>query len=339
MVSINLEQGGLPVEEVKRLQDEVKEMNKKLYLPQIYDFVVEQGQKKASTTFSIVKVRPYTQPLVETVFDYDLAKQKQVPSQPKFRSAIKIFQDSADNFVLQSGVDGFVFEYDAERDFDFQVLALVEAAVTLVEKPVIFKLSDLRDQKGGFRGGLRLLSSKSVLSKEVEALLFVKNKKQLLNISFAFPFVRSVNEFIELKKELAVRGLSRKGSFKLWLELSVPENILNLEEYVKAGFDGVAVNLDELAKWVGGFDPEVDETYVYQKSVGALVKLLEQAFKVLHQEKIPILASGKLAQNDEMLTFLVEKGVYAVSASQEIVPYIGEHLRFIEKRLVRKRMS
>jgi hypothetical protein len=59
---------------------------------------------------------------------------------------------------------------------------------------------------------------------------------------------------MQLKRELAVKKLVRKNSLQLWMEVAVPENIVNIEDYLLAGIDGVVLNIDELAAHLNGYD-------------------------------------------------------------------------------------
>jgi phosphoenolpyruvate synthase/pyruvate phosphate dikinase len=134
-----------------------------------------------------------------------------------------------------------------------------------------------------------------------------------------------------------VLGITRQGNLKLWVELSVPENFLNLEEYLEKGFDGVLINLDELTTRIGGFNPKSEEGIFYRKQVKAVLKLLEPALKLLHKEKILTVVTGELAIHDDVLDFLVEKGAYGISVDSTNFLSIHERLRLIEKRVIKLR--
>lgn len=217
-------------------------------------------------------------------------------------------------------------------------MQIVEAATSLGENPLIFKLPDLIDSFGGVRGTLRLIHDQKLLKQEVEAFLFARNKKRLLNTQIAIPFIRSVNEFVQIKRDLASLGVSRKGSLKLWLELALPENLLNLEEYLLIGVDGVILNLDELAAWIGGFDPSVADSVFYKRQIKALIKLLENCLKVLHKSKVATLASGSLTLHDEVISFLIDKGIWAIEVDFSEVSSIHDYIDFHQRRNFRAKL-
>lgn len=226
-----------------------------------------------------------------------------------------------------------------EERFEQKVFKLVEAAESYPNLSVVYKLSDLVEKRNGVRGSLRLLHQQSLLKEDVEVVKFARNKKNLLNVVLAVPFTRSLHEFLKIKRDLASLGIARKGSLKLWFEVCVPENIINIEDYLTAGLDGVIINLDELASLLGGFDPGEPESVFYKAEVSALVKFISDALKILQKAKIPTLVCGSLSLHDEILEMLFERGVTGIIADFVAASSLNEHLSFVEKRLIRRRLS
>ena len=221
------------------------------------------------------------------------------------------------------------------KDHDQKLLQLVEFASS--SQQVIFKLFD--DPSAPVRGSLNLIHKTDLLKQEVEIFQFARNKKHLANVSLAVPLTRSVEEFKKIKQSLLSLGVSRNSSLKLYLELSVAENFLNLEDYLEVGFDGALLNLDQLAYLVSGFDPEGQEAVFYNQQVKALEKLLQPALKLMHQEGVSSLAYGSLALHDDLLTFLMDHGVWAIACDYINSYSIHERLRLIERRIIRSRSS
>lgn len=321
--------GEITPEILQKIDQLVLEGNKKLLIPQNYLFLEIKNQIK------LVKISPYTQniPLSK---EEDLivpkAEQKKL-----IKSAIKLFLNLSSGFVVSQNLDGVLIEGENILGFDERVFKLAESALTFYNKPVIFKLPDIESDKE-IRGTLRLLNQKSLLKEAVEAFFFVRIKKNLFNLELAIPFLRSSNELMEIKKELLSMGLSRKGSLKFWMEFKIPENFINLEKYLEVGFDGAILDLDFLQKSLGGY--EIEEGEFYKKQVQTLIKFLEPAFKTFHQNKIPVLVKGGLNLYPDVLEFLVEKGVWGVVVNTALeADSAPEHLSWVEKRMVMKRLS
>lgn len=306
--------------------------DKRLFLPQVYDWVLEKE-------ILIVKVTPFTH------YSDDLAVGEIIPKgfapqqtgSQKIRSTVKILLQADDSFRTEQDLDGVLISSAAGSDFDQKLLQLVEFATAVSPNPAIFKLFDSRDKNLQVRGALNLLHNGQDLKKDAEAILFARNSKGLANVYPAVSFVRSSSEFGKLKQALAGLKISRSANLKLYLELAVPENFLNIGEYLEVGFDGAIVNLDELSYWVGGFDPNGEEANFYKKQVKAIIGLTGPVFNTLRKEKVPIIAAGELALHDDVLGYLIEEGLWGLGVNFANFNSIHERIRLIEARIVRLR--
>lgn len=302
--------------------------NKKLFLPQNYYFVTRKREVE------LVKVTPFTQTL-------PLSKEKDIvipkrEEQKIIKSAVKLFLNLSSGFATATHFDGILVEGEKVEGFENTVFKLAEAGLSFYHRPVIYKLPNVSDND--ISGVLRLINQTKLLDEATSAFQFVRNKKGILNVELAIPTVRSPGELMQIKRELAVRGISRKSVLKVWLEMAVPENVINLEDYLAGGLDGVILNLDQLQKHLGGYD--VSEGEFYKKQVQALIKFIEPGFKTLHQQKIPILAKGELTIHPNVLDFLIKKGVWGIVSNNLIeAESLPEHLNWAERRMILKHLS
>lgn len=304
--------------DLKKLDEMVRESNRKLFIPHEYEWMIDKGVK-------LTRVLPYTPSMDSQILsNYHQAKEKFASD--VVRSAVKVFLDMSVGLVVErevdpatGGIDGVyiasekIFDLNKPRDsFEDLVFKLVESATTFPNSPVLFKLADKSEGMGKVRGTLRLLHQQSLFQPMVDALDFVRYKKGLTNVHIVIPFIRGVSELMQIKRELAVKKFMRKSSFQFWMEVSVPENIINFEEYLVAGLDGVVLNLDELIAHLNGFDHLEQELTFYKNEVEGLLKFLEDSLKLLHKSKVPFIAVGNLTLNPKVLEFLVERGVYGI---------------------------
>lgn len=319
----------LPAPLLQKIEQLVSEANKKLFLPQVYKLVILEGR------VYIAGLSPFTQVRTE-------AGQEELvltPSKQRVlhKSAVKVFLDLSLGLTLGENLDGIFLEGERIEGFDQLVFRLVEGALSMPHKPVIYKLPDIVDREK-IRGALRLINQQSLLKQSASTFIFARNKKTLLNLELAIPFTRSKEELLQLKRELAALGINRKGSLKFWQEMAVPENFINLEEYLEVGIDGVILNLDELQKFLGGY--EVAEGEFYKKQIQTLIKFLTPAFKLLHKNRVPVLAKGELLNVSEMLDFLMESGAWGVVVNTPLeADSLPQHLGWLEKRIVEKRLT
>ena len=332
---MSIKMGKLHPNDLKKLDELVRKANKKLFIPHQYEWIVDRGLK-------LTKVLPYTPLSViankekeSVLLRSDLVKTK---------SAVKVFLDLSKSIVVEENVDGVyiasenIFDLNKPRDsFEDLVFRLVESAATFPDSPILFKLADKSEGMGKVRGTLRLLHQQSLFQPMVDVLDFARHKKGLTNIHIVVPFVRGVSEFLKIKRELAVKKLTRKNSLQFWMEVAVPENIINLEDYLVAGLDGIVLNLDELISFLNGFDTSEGELIAYKNEVSGLLSFLEDGLKLLHKSKIPFIAYGSLSLYPQVLEYLVEKGVYGIVVERYEAPSAKDLLHHTEKRLILRR--
>lgn len=307
--------------------------NKKLFLPQVYSFIV--NDEKAY----LVGLAPYTQTLTTSkINDVVIPRKEQKIYQ---KSAIKLFLNLSAGFAYEQNIDGILIEGEDVAGFgtdcwlDNAIFKLSEAGLVNPANPVIFRLPDIKDHDIG--GSLRLLNQAKTLKSSVDIFLFVRNKKNLLNIELGLPYAKSPDEYIKIKQELASRGINRYGSLKFWLEMKTPENLINLEDYLAIGVDGIILDLDALQIALGGYN--IEEGEFYKKQVAALVKFVNPSFKILHSAQVKVLIKGELAVLHEILDCLVENGIYGVVANTTMeAESLPEELHFAEKRMVMKKI-
>lgn len=341
---VTITTGKLHPNDLKKLDELIRQANKKLFLPHQYEWIVDSGVK-------LVGLKQYTPPndILEKV------PRPTVTDEEQTKSAVKVFLDLSKSMAAAENVDGVyiasekIFDLNRPNEsFENLVFQLVEVASNFPESPILFKLADKSEGMGKVRGSLRLLHQKNLFDPLVEALDFVRHKhslrlpdgslkRGLTNIHMVVPFVRGVSEFLKIKRELAVKNLSRKNSLELWLEVAIPENIVNLEDYLAAGLDGVILNLDELIAYLNGFDHAEQELIFYKNEVEGLLKFLENGCKLMHKSNIPFIALGNLTLNSTVLEFLVQKGVYGIIVEKYEAPSAKDLLHQMERRVILRR--
>lgn len=319
---------------LKKIDELVLSANKRLFIPQVYEFLKEDEK------VYLIGLSPYTQTLpVSKTADIVLPKKQQL-SLGKY--SIKMFLNLSSGFAVEPSVDGVLIKGEragnlsTQNGFEETVFKLSEAALSFVDKPIIYQLPDVKEKE--VEGALRLIHDTKLLDKSSQAFLFARNKRNLLNLGLAVPLVRSADELLTIKRELAVRGITRKGALKLWMEVCVPENILNLEDYLTVGIDGVILNLDLLQQHIGGY--KIKDGQYYQKNTGALAKFIKPLFKTLHKAKVPVLITGELTLHPDILELLIEEGVWGVVVNTLTeASSIPDHLSWMERRMIVKRFA
>lgn len=348
-VVVNTQKGVIHPAALKKITELVELANRRLFIPHQYEWILDEGIR-------LIKVLPFTPPVIlesETTPESDgsdsgqaLPAGRQARMTETSRSSVKVFLDLSSGFSIEKEVDGIYIA--SEEIFDLNrpqssweelIFKLVESAQTFPDSPVLMKLADMSEGMGKIRGALRLLHQKSLLDPLIEAIIFCRDKKDLKNIHLVIPFARSVAELMDVKRNLAAKNLTRRNSLQIWLEIAVPENIVNLEEYLVTGLDGVVLNLDELMAHLNGFDHTQADLAFYKSEVSGLLKFLEDKPKLLHKSRVPFIAFGGLTLNPQILEFLIEKGVYGIVAEKYEAHSIKNLLHQAEKRMILRRAS
>src|SRR3989344_9273169 len=106
----------------------------------------------------------------------------------------------------------------------------------------------------GYRGAFRYVHDPEVFKLELEAIKMVRNKKGFKNLWLMLPFVRTVKELEEVKKIISVENLHRSPSFKLWMMVEIPSNVILLDKFIEVGIDGVSIGSNDLTMLLLGTD-------------------------------------------------------------------------------------
>lgn len=118
----------------------------------------------------------------------------------------------------------------------------------------------------GYRGVSRYVKDRDEFEMELAAIKKVRNEWGLKNLWVMLPFVRKVSELQDVKKIMEENGLRRSADFKLWIMVEVPSTVFLIEDFCKAGIDGVSIGSNDLTQLILGIDrdsealaPEFDE--------------------------------------------------------------------------------
>jgi len=190
----------------------------------------------------------------------------------------------------------------------------------------------------GFRGAFRYLAQPEVFELELKAIKKVRNKMGLKNLWMMLPFVRSVRELREIKKIIASQGLIRSPSFKLWLMVEIPSNVILLEKFIQVGIDGISIGSNDLTQLLLGVDRDNSEVAsLFNEQDEVVLWALEKVIKTCHKYKVTSSICGQAASDyPGLVEKLIKWGITSVSVSPDAVERTKETIYEAEKRLVKK---
>ncbi|MBU1200710.1 phosphoenolpyruvate synthase [Patescibacteria group bacterium] len=190
----------------------------------------------------------------------------------------------------------------------------------------------------GYRGVYRYLQDQSVFELEIEAIKRVRNKYGYKNLSLMLPFVHTVDELIKVKSLVSSMGLIRSPSFKLWMMVEVPSNVILLDDFINVGIDGISIGTNDLTMLILGADRDNEVvSSVYDERNPAVLWALEKIIKTANKHGITSSICGQAPSLYPDLTAkLVEWGITSVSVSPDMLDRTREIVSLAEKRLLKK---
>ncbi|TSC87626.1 MAG: pyruvate, water dikinase [Microgenomates group bacterium Gr01-1014_16] len=223
-------------------------------------------------------------------------------------------------------------------------------------RPVIyratdFKTNEYRALKGGeryepiesnpmlgFRGALRYITNPDVFNLELEAIKYVRNHHDLKNLHLMIPFVSTVQELIDVKKLVAAAGLYRSGTFKLYMMVEIPANVILLEDFIAAGIDGVSIGSNDLTMLILGADRDNAEVAkIFDERNPAVLWALKKTVKTCSKAGILCGICGQApSQYPELVEKLVEWGITSISVNPDAIERTREIVYHSELKLVTK---
>lgn len=207
------------------------------------------------------------------------------------------------------------------------------------DRPVVYRATDFKtnEYKGleggdkyetdepnpmiGFRGAGRYVRDSEVFELELEAIKQARNQRDCRNLWIMIPFLRNPEELAEVKKIISSKGMRRSPSFRLWMMCETPGNVLQLEEYIKVGIDGVSIGSNDLTMLTLGVDRDNEKVASsYNEANPAVVELISRIIKTCKKNKITCSICGQMASDyPELVKLFVKLGISSVSVSADVL--------------------
>ncbi len=221
-------------------------------------------------------------------------------------------------------------------------------------RPVVYRASDFktnefRNLKGGekyepkeenpmlgFRGAARYIADPRVFELELEAIKMVRNKMGLKNLYLMIPFVRSPKELLEVKKLVTSSGLFRSPTFKFWLMVELPTNVILIDQYIDVGIDGISFGSNDLTMLILGVDRDNSEVAKnFYEMDDAVLWAFERVIKACNKRGVTSSMCGQAPSDyPELVDKLVRWGITSISVNIDAAERVRETVYEAEKKLV-----
>jgi phosphoenolpyruvate synthase/pyruvate phosphate dikinase len=158
----------------------------------------------------------------------------------------------------------------------------------------------------GFRGGIRQLNQPQIFDFELETIQYI-NRQLDQPLALLLPFMRNSFELQQVLHYLERKIKPEVLTPQIWLQINTPENLLNLDQYLRTNLSGVIVNVKTIHALLHGIDPNLPEVFqVYQPDNQLLSQLIEQAHHKLQDRPKQIKFMLNLFQfNQDLLDLAV----------------------------------
>lgn len=295
----------------------------------INDYVEEVGEeieviKEEKEPEEVQEIEPVNK--IPTVVDVFALSFNSLNYKKYSRNIDGVLALTGDKFVLDSGKKYQDLIKSKTKTVEVIVKYIMEVA-DKAEVPVIYTLASeiYREDLNSPFGASRISGGQSLAEIELEAIRIVRNKNNMKNVWLAIPFIRDVNEFLEVKKLVFLSKLRRSPSFKIFAVIDNSSSALLIEDLDEAGLDGLIYDLDVLSKHTLGY-------FVPGKTpVSGIVRLLETSMKIAGDRKIKSIVSGTSIEESYDIKTLMNLGFTTIAVSIEKIESIKSKIQEIEK--------
>jgi pyruvate,water dikinase len=185
----------------------------------------------------------------------------------------------------------------------------------------------------GFRGAFRYINDSEVFNLELQAIKKVRDKYD--NLHLMIPFVRSPQELAKVRRLVAVEGLFEKPSFKFWMMVEIPVNVIQIEDFIKVGIDGVSIGSNDLTMLIEGTDRDNSEVARdFDERTPAVFWALRRVVRKCAEAGVTSSICGQaVSEYDDLVKKLVRWGVTSVSVNPDAIDRVRGVIAEAEKEI------
>jgi phosphoenolpyruvate synthase/pyruvate phosphate dikinase len=164
----------------------------------------------------------------------------------------------------------------------------------------------------GLRGAARYLARPEELALELRAVTRVVDGGQD-NLRLMIPFVRTLDELVEVRALVAESGLLDRG-VPFWIMAEVPSNVLMARRFA-AEADGVSIGSNDLAQLVLGVDRDSSRLAArYSALDESVVDAIGRVIEGAHEAGVPASVCGDAPSREpELVRALIGMGIDSIS--------------------------
>lgn len=189
----------------------------------------------------------------------------------------------------------------------------------------------------GFRGAFRYVSNPEVFHLELEAIKKVREKYK--NLALMIPYCHSPEELSRVRRLVASAGLFDSATFRFWMMVELPVNVIRLKEFIKVGIDGVSVGSNDLTMLLLGTDRDNSEVAsTYNERDPSVMWALRRTARLCNKYGIRCSICGQAPSSyDDLVEKLVKWGFTSISVNPDAVARVRGVIHEAERKIITKR--
>lgn len=189
----------------------------------------------------------------------------------------------------------------------------------------------------GFRGAYRYIAQPEVFNLELTAIKNVRKKYK--NLWLEIPFVRSPQELARVRRLVASEGLFEDSSFKFWLMVEIPINVILIDKFLDVGVDGISFGSNDLTMLMTGTDRD-NETVAadFDERSPAVSWAFKRVIKACNKRGVSSSICGQAPSTyEDLVEELVRYGITSISVNPDAINRVRGVIMNAEKKIASKK--
>jgi pyruvate,water dikinase len=185
----------------------------------------------------------------------------------------------------------------------------------------------------GFRGAYRYIAHPDVFNLELDAIKKVREKYD--NLWLMIPFVRSPAELAKVRRIVAAERLFESPTFKFWMMVEIPVNVIQINDFIKVGIDGVSVGSNDLTMLTTGTDRDNAEVAsAFDERSPSVYWSLRRVIRACNKAGVTTSICGQAPSTyEDMVEKLVKYGVTSISVNPDAINRVRRVIYEAEKAI------
>ncbi len=186
----------------------------------------------------------------------------------------------------------------------------------------------------GYRGAFRYIADPEVFTLELQAIKKVRQRYK--NLWVMIPYVRSPEELAAVRRMVAAEGLFDSLSFKFWMMVELPVNVILLKKFIEVGIDGISIGSNDLTMLISGTDRDNAEVAkAFNERSPAVKWALRRVIRICNKAGISSSICGQAPSiYDDLVEDLVRYGVTSISVNPDAINRVRQVILDKERKII-----